>query len=60
MSRWPDSVVKEIFDLEFNCRMEELAWMHRRGRQRVQGWTSGIHSPGKVSEGKVALGTDAC
>lgn len=26
----PDSVVKEIFDLGFNCRMEEMAGVHTR------------------------------
>lgn len=30
MRLWPDSVVKEIFDLGFNCRMEEMAGAHTR------------------------------
>lgn len=30
MRLWPDSIVKEIFDLGFNCRMAEMAGAHTR------------------------------
>lgn len=55
MRLWPDSIVKEIFDLGFNCRMEETAGAHKGPCQRTQDYASGVPGPGESGVTEKAL-----